>query len=89
MTGDDSLRSSFDADLNAPPNGVPAHPPVTTRPQVLPFGELTWENFERLCYRLAGNAASEMLAVNAETVGLMAERAPGEIGFAHAVFGVR
>jgi hypothetical protein len=27
-----------------------------------------------------------MLAVNAETVGLLAERAPGEIGFAHAVF---
>jgi hypothetical protein len=24
---------------------------------VLPFGELTWENFERLCYRLAGRAA--------------------------------
>jgi len=23
---------------------------------VLPFGELTWENFERLCYRLAGLA---------------------------------
>jgi energy-coupling factor transporter ATP-binding protein EcfA2 len=42
------------ADLNAPPDRVPAHPPVTTRPQVLPFGELTWENFERLCSRLAG-----------------------------------
>jgi len=34
----------------------------------------------------AQNAASEMLAVNAETVGILAERAPGEIGFAHAVF---
>ena len=34
----------------------------------------------------AQNAASEMLAVNAETVGVLAERAPGEIGFAHAVF---
>jgi hypothetical protein len=32
------------------------------------------------------NAANEMLAVNAETVGLLAERAPSEIGFAHAVF---
>jgi len=31
-------------------------------------------------------AASELLAVNAETVGLLTERAPGEIGFAHAVF---
>jgi hypothetical protein len=27
-----------------------------------------------------------MLAVNAETVGVLAERAPGQIGFAHAVF---
>ena len=35
--------------------------------------------------RSARNAAREMLAVNAETVGLLAERAPGEIGFAHAV----
>jgi hypothetical protein len=31
----------FDADLNAPPDRVPAHPAVTTRPQGLPFGELT------------------------------------------------
>jgi len=35
-----------------PADAVPASPPVTTRPQVLPFGELTWENFERLCHRL-------------------------------------
>jgi hypothetical protein len=41
---------SFDADLNAPPNRVPAQPAVTTRPQVLPFGELTWEIFERLSH---------------------------------------
>ena len=41
------------ADLNAPPDWVPTHPPVSTRLQVLPFGELTWENFERLCHRLA------------------------------------
>ena len=52
----ESPNSSFDADLNGPPDRVPAHPAVTTRPQVLPFGELTWENFERLCYRLAGKA---------------------------------
>ena len=32
----------------------------------------------------AQRAAAEMLAVNAETVGLLAERAPGEVGFAHA-----
>lgn len=34
----------------------------------------------------AQRAAEELLAVNAETVGLLAERAPGEVGFAHAVF---
>jgi hypothetical protein len=44
------------ADLNAPPDQVPVYPAVTTRSQVLPFGELTWENFERLCYRLAGQS---------------------------------
>jgi hypothetical protein len=56
LTGSLPRDSSFDADLNAPPDGVPAHPAVITRPQVLPFGELTWENFERLCYRIAGKA---------------------------------
>ncbi|TAI63415.1 hypothetical protein CWO89_24335 [Bradyrhizobium sp. Leo170] len=40
--------------MNAPADGTPVCPPVKTRVQVLPFGELTWENFERLCYRLAG-----------------------------------
>jgi hypothetical protein len=29
-------------------------PPVDTLEQILPFGELTWQNFERLCLRLAG-----------------------------------
>lgn len=43
-------------DLNTPPDQVPAHPPVTTRQQVLPFGDLTWENFERLCFRIAGQS---------------------------------
>lgn len=55
MTDYENPNSSFDA-LNAPVAAVPAHPPVITRIQVLPFGELTWENFERLCYRLAGRA---------------------------------
>lgn len=53
MTDHENPNSSFDP-LNAPVDAVPAHPPVITRIQVLPFGELTWENFERLCYRLAG-----------------------------------
>ena len=38
--------------VTSPPDGVPPAPSVVTRAQVLPFGELTWENFERLCRRL-------------------------------------
>lgn len=38
--------------VTTPPDGVPPTPPVHTRAQCLPFGELTWENFERLCHRL-------------------------------------
>jgi hypothetical protein len=37
LTNDESPNSSFDADLNAPADGVPAHPPVITRVQVLPL----------------------------------------------------
>ncbi len=51
-----SFSQADQADLNAPPDQVPANPPSVTRPQVLPFGELTWENFERLCYRIAGQS---------------------------------
>jgi len=47
---------SFDPVLNAPADRAPMPPPVTTRLQALPFGELTWENFERLCYRLASQS---------------------------------
>jgi hypothetical protein len=50
LTVSEPWHPSFDADLNAPPDGVPAHPAVTTRPQVLPFGELAWETFERLSH---------------------------------------
>jgi hypothetical protein len=38
--------------LDAPGGGFPA-PPVESAEQVLPFGRLTPENFERLCLRLA------------------------------------
>src|SRR5690348_8858490 len=30
-----------------------SRPPTRTQLQLLPFHELEWENFERLCYRLA------------------------------------
>lgn len=36
-----------------PPDSVEVNPPVETLAQELPFGELTWQNFERLCLRLA------------------------------------
>ena len=39
--------------LLVPPSAL-EEPPVETRHQVLPFEKLTWENFERLCLRLAG-----------------------------------
>lgn len=37
--------------IHSPPDKVPSVP-VVTRVQQLPFGDLTWENFERLCHRL-------------------------------------
>lgn len=36
----------------SPADAVPSVLPVVTRIQVLPFGELSWENFERLCHRM-------------------------------------
>ena len=43
------------ADIHIPPNGVEKiDPPVETRHQELPLHTLTWENFEKLCFRLAG-----------------------------------
>lgn len=39
--------------LAGPPDGAFPSPPVTPVEMSLPFGGLSWENFERLCYRLA------------------------------------
>ena len=36
-----------------PPDVAEIVPPVNTLAPELPFGEITWQNFERLCYRLA------------------------------------
>ena len=38
--------------LTTPPAGRPPDPPVVTRKQKLPFGELAWPDFERLCARV-------------------------------------
>jgi energy-coupling factor transporter ATP-binding protein EcfA2 len=39
--------------LHTPPSSVPK-PPTVTRAQLLPFEELSWQDFEKLCYRLVG-----------------------------------
>ena len=56
MTDNDDPTSSYDVELSAPADGIAAYLPVVTKIQVLPFGGLTWENFERLCYRMAGRS---------------------------------
>src|SRR5579859_1182920 len=35
--------------LTAPPDGPPPPPPVVSRAAQLPFSELEWRNFERMC----------------------------------------
>lgn len=49
-----------------PAGGPPPPPPVKTRQQELPFEALAWENFERLCTRLA---ASEAVVEHAQRYG--------------------
>jgi hypothetical protein len=39
--------------LKQPASTIPTVLPVKTRQQTLPYGDLMWENFERLCLRLA------------------------------------
>lgn len=48
----DSSPPQWPLSVTSPPDDVPTAPPVTTRVQGLPFGALTWENFERICHRL-------------------------------------
>lgn len=43
--------------ITAPASHVPPFTSVRTAAQALPFSELRWENFEKLCYRLAGKQA--------------------------------
>ncbi|HKW94097.1 MAG TPA: hypothetical protein VJX92_19565, partial [Methylomirabilota bacterium] len=51
------MKADIPAYLESLPSAQPASSPVTTRHQELPFGELTWENFERLCLRVARREA--------------------------------
>src|SRR5712692_7876128 len=51
----DSL-TAVPAYLNTPPR-TQVNPPVVTRAQELPFSELDWEDFERLCLRLVRSEA--------------------------------
>ncbi|WP_455813740.1 NACHT domain-containing protein [Pseudomonas graminis] len=43
--------------MTSPANHVPDFVAVRSVTMTLPFAELTWENFEKLCYRLAGKDA--------------------------------
>lgn len=47
-----SPNPSIPSWLEVPPLSGIENPPVRTRLQELPFGDLTWENFEKLCLRL-------------------------------------
>jgi tetratricopeptide (TPR) repeat protein len=52
MTASEPNPSIPDYLLAGPEGDLPA-PPVQPREAELPFGQLSWPNFERLCYRLA------------------------------------
>jgi len=51
-----STLPSIPSRLFTPPSHT-VSPPVATRQQLLPFRDLAWENFERLCLRLAASEA--------------------------------
>ena len=61
--------------LDEPPSGPLPAPPVTTTAQVLPFDQLLWEDFERLCVRLA-RSEGELV----ERVGLYGTRGQRQEG---------
>jgi hypothetical protein len=51
-------RTELPTWILAAPSEAPPAPPLATLGQVLPFDELAWEDFERLCCRLVRRAAS-------------------------------
>ena len=55
MTATPSGAISVPAALWAVPTSPSVALPVITRPQELPFSQLTWENFEKLCLRISAN----------------------------------
>jgi energy-coupling factor transporter ATP-binding protein EcfA2 len=52
-TGPNTLPILNPTWLLDPPQGQPPAPPSVTRAQLLPFSDLIWQDFERLCLRLA------------------------------------
>lgn len=68
-----SSKTAIPSWLETPPSSS-IQPPVETRKQELPFGELTWEDFEKLCLRLA------RLEANVEHCQLYGVRGQGQEG---------
>ncbi|WP_089725096.1 NACHT domain-containing protein [Candidatus Thiosymbion oneisti] len=68
MSGDNGFPPEIPADLYSPPDRIesdpPAEPdpPVSTRPAELPFDQLSWETFERLCLRVAAEGRDSRYA---------------------------
>ncbi|MFM6053760.1 MAG: hypothetical protein ACKPA7_19400, partial [Sphaerospermopsis kisseleviana] len=52
-TRKNGLQKEIPSWLETPPDTNKIDHPVETQQQELPFEKLTWENFERLCLRLA------------------------------------
>ena len=73
-TQKNGLQKEIPSWLETPPDTNKIDPPVETRQQELPFEKLTWENFERLCLRLA------QLEVNVEHCQLYGERGDNQEG---------
>ncbi len=53
-----TVQNNSPAWLKSPPEGGFPNPPIDTRAQTLPYGELTWENFERLIMRVIRREAT-------------------------------
>lgn len=52
------MQDNSPAWLKSPPEGGFPPPPIDTHAQTLPYGELTWENFERLIRRVVRREAT-------------------------------